>query len=205
MPSQVTYLMDEICLFPLPLVIFPGGKLPLQIFEKRYIDMIRSCLKEDKGFGVLMIESGDQVIQNEDQASPLIASCGTYCRIIDFNQQSNGLLEIILEGERKFSVLSQSESIDRLISAQVNFLDLETDSAIPDDKRHLADLLIDLSSHVSTMDLVFDEESALDVSSRLSELLPCANFFKQQMLELKSPLLRLEHLEDQVLKMQEDL
>lgn len=197
--------MDEICLFPLPLVIFPGGKLPLQIFEKRYLDMIRQCLKEDKGFGLTMIESGDQIIRNDQQASPLIASMGTYCRIVDFDQKANGLLQIVLEGERKFNILSQSENVDRLMIAKVNFIDAEVDSQIPDSKKHLAELLISLASHVSTLDIIFDDESALEVGSRLSELLPCANLFKQQMLELMDPLLRLTHLEDQVLKMQEEV
>jgi len=197
--------MNKISLFPLPLVIFPGGRLPLQIFEKRYLDMIKSCLREDKGFGVIMIESGDQVIRDSIQKSAHIARQGTYCRVIDFNQQTNGLLQIVLMGEKKFTVESLSENKDRLQEAKVNFLNLETDTDIPSDKKHLVELLNTLASHVSTQGLAFNEESALDVGARLSELLPCANQFKQEMLELEDPLIRLELIEAQIMRMQDEV
>ena len=53
--------MKEIPLFPLPLVLFPGGRLPLQIFEVRYLDMVKSCMRENSGFGVVMLETGGEV------------------------------------------------------------------------------------------------------------------------------------------------
>ena len=52
--------MNEVPLFPLPLVLFPGGKLPLQVFEARYLDMVKRCLREQSGFGIVMITAGDQ-------------------------------------------------------------------------------------------------------------------------------------------------
>ena len=50
--------MTEIPLFPLPLVLFPGGRLPLQIIEARYLDMLTACVRNDSGFGVVMIKEG---------------------------------------------------------------------------------------------------------------------------------------------------
>ncbi|MBL4679188.1 MAG: LON peptidase substrate-binding domain-containing protein [Pseudomonadales bacterium] len=197
--------MNKISLFPLPLVIFPGGRLPLQIFEKRYLDMIKSCLREGKGFGVIMIESGDQVIRDSIQKSAHIARQGTYCKVIDFDQQTNGLLQIVLMGEKKFRVESLSENDDRLQEAKVNFLNLETDTRVPADKKHLVELLNTLVSHVSTQGLAFNEESAIDVGARLSELLPCANQFKQEMLELEDPLIRLELIEEKIQRMQKEV
>jgi len=167
--------------------------------------MIKMCLREEKGFGVIMIESGDQVIRGSMQESALIAREGTYCRVVDFNQQTNGLLQIVLEGKTKFIVESLSENEDRLQEAAVNFLNPETDASIPSDKKHLLELLAVLASHVSTQGLLFDKESAIDVGARLTELLPCANQFKQEMLELEDPLLRLVLLEEQILRMQEDV
>ena len=48
-------------LFPLDTVLFPGGVLPLKVFEARYIDMVRDCMKRDAPFGVVRIKSGKEV------------------------------------------------------------------------------------------------------------------------------------------------
>lgn len=167
--------------------------------------MIKRCLRKDQGFGVIMIESGDQVIRGAMQKSAHIAKQGTYCKVIDFNQQANGLLQIVLEGKKKFKIQSLSENEDRLQEAEVSYFIPETDLTIPPDKKHLVDLLTTLASHVSTEGITFDGESAIEVGARLSELLPCANQFKQEMLELEDPLQRLSLLEEQILLMQEEI
>ncbi|HIG44375.1 MAG: LON peptidase substrate-binding domain-containing protein [bacterium] len=197
--------MTEIALFPLPLVLFPGGKLPLQIFETRYLDMIKNCMKEDVGFGVILIEEGKQVLRHARQEQPRIADIGTYCAIVDFDQQANGLLQITIEGEVKFSIRHQYENVDRLMLAQVEFLPLEDPSPIPENKHHLVELLETLTRHesVQSLDLTVDFEAADDVSARLTELLPCENNFKQRMLELENPVVRLTELEKQLLRMQD--
>lgn len=197
--------MAEIALFPLPLVLFPGGKLPLKIFEIRYLDMIKNCMKEGVGFGVILIEEGKQVLRNAGQEQPRVADIGTYCAIVDFDQHANGLLQITIEGEVKFSIRHQYESGDRLMLAQVEFLPLEDTSPIPDNKHHLVELLETLTQHesVRSLDLTVDFEAARDVSARLTELLPCQNDFKQRMLELENPVARLTELEKQLLRMQD--
>ena len=196
-------MMNQIDLFPLPLVLFPGGRLPLQIFEKRYLDMIRLCLKEDKGFGVVMIESGDQVIKDDDQASPNIAQVGSYCKVVDFNLQNNGLLQITLEARCKFKILSLDENADRLLQAKVEYIKPEADFPIPEGQKHLGELLSAFLQHTSLEGSDIKPESAFDLGARLTELLPCANYVKQELLELSDPLLRLEMLEDQIAKLQE--
>ena len=62
--------MARIPLFPLPLVVFPGGRLPLKIFEPRYVDMIGRCMREEVGFGIVMIRRGQQVLQGPGAALP---------------------------------------------------------------------------------------------------------------------------------------
>ena len=197
--------MAEIPLFPLPLVLFPGGKLPLQIFEPRYLDMVKNCLRENVGFGIVLIKRGEQVLRDTEQQLPSVAFCGTYCTIVDFDQQDNGLLQVTVEGQVKFSVRDQFENPDRLMMADVEFLALEEESPIPDNKQHLADLLESLAKHksISSLDLSFDLKDARDVGSRLTELLPCPNEFKQRMLEMKNPVIRLAELEKQLLRMQD--
>ena len=198
--------MADIPLFPLPLVLFPGSKLTLQIFEPRYLDMVKHCMREELGFGIVMIRDGDQVLRLANQKLPLIAQCGTYCTIVDFDQRPNGLLQITIEGQVKFTVRDQYEKPDRLMMAGIEFLPLEEETPVPDDKRHLADLLVTLNSHeaVKVLDLKFDLDVSRDVGSKLSELLPCSNDFKQRMLEMMDLAARLVEIEAQLLKMQDN-
>ncbi len=197
--------MAEIPLLPLPMVLFPGGKLPLQIFEPRYLDMVKNCMREEIGFGVILIEEGQQVLKNAEQQLPSIAHCGTYCSIVDFDQQRNGLLQITVEGQIKFAVRDQYENPDRLMLAQVEFLPEEEDIPVPDNKQHLVNLLETLTQHksVQQLGLSINFETARDVGGRLAELLPCPNDFKQRMLEMKNPVIRLSELEKQLLRMQD--
>ena len=78
----------RIPLFPLNTVLFPGGPLPLRIFETRYIDMISERMREDAPFGVLLIKEGHE-------AGPASTyEIGTLARITDWYQGSDGLLGI---------------------------------------------------------------------------------------------------------------
>ena len=70
--------------------MFPGGRFDLQIFERRYIDLVRQCLRSETGFGICLSKSGEETIQkNSGQA---IYNTGTYSKIVDWNQLENGLL-----------------------------------------------------------------------------------------------------------------
>ena len=82
-------------LFPLNTVLFPGGPLSLRIFEPRYLDMVRRCLKERGGFGVVLILEG-----LEAGVVGRVADTGTSARIVDFDTLPDGLLGIVCVGER---------------------------------------------------------------------------------------------------------
>src|ERR1041385_8048127 len=88
-------------LFPLNTVLFPGGPLPLRIFETRYVDMVRHCMRERCPFGVVLIRSGLEV---GAAAVGDMCAVGTTARIVDFNGLPDGLLGISCIGERKFSL-----------------------------------------------------------------------------------------------------
>jgi Lon protease-like protein len=97
---------QTIPLFPLRTVLFPGGTLPLRIFEPRYVDMIRWCMRESSGFGVVLLKEGSDVLDASTPAdTPNIFSVGTEAQIIDFDQADNGLLGIVARGGEKFRVL----------------------------------------------------------------------------------------------------
>lgn len=196
--------MAEIPLFPVEMVLFPGGKAQLQIFEPRYLDMVRDCLRDGVGFGVVLIKEGEAILQDADQQLPAVAHCGTYCTIVDFDQSPAGHLEITIQGDVKFSIRDQFETPDRLMMAQVEFLPLEEVQAVPANKQHLVSLLESLANHdaVQALHLDVDYEDARDVGGRLAELLPCSNDFKQRLLELKNAEVRLGELEKLILKMQ---
>ena len=196
--------MAHIPLFPLPLVIFPGGRLHLQILETRYIDMVKSCLREGDGFGVIMITEGDQFLRDLELQLPAVSRFGTYCTIVDFDLLPNGMLGIIVEGVKKFVIHHEYEQADRLMMGDVKFLPDETPVKMPRDRGHLTSLLESLMSHkaVQRLGLVCDMNQAGEVSARLTELLPCPNEFKQLMLEIKDPLVRLRDLDRLVDSMQ---
>ncbi|MDH5737839.1 MAG: LON peptidase substrate-binding domain-containing protein [Gammaproteobacteria bacterium] len=196
--------MTEIPLFPLPLVLCPGGRLPLQIFEPRYLDMIRRCLREDMGFGIIMIEEGEQVLSNREAQLPAVAHSGTLCDIVDFDQNPNGTLGIVVQGRRKFVVYDQYEMPDRLMMARVEFPAEEEKTMIPEEDRHLAELLGNFIEHeaVRALNQQIDFEDASEVGWRLIELLPCSNPEKQRLFEMKNPLHRLKELDRLLLEMQ---
>lgn len=196
--------MAEIPLFPLPLVVFPGGKLPLQVFETRYLDMVKDCLRQDTGFGIVMITEGSQVLRDAEEQLPEISQCGTYCKIVDFDQLPNGMLSIMIEGQKKFVIRDYYEQADRLMLGQVEFLAIEQAVPVPEECEHLTSLLESLMSHeaVQRLGLDCDLRQAAEVGARLTELLPCPNHFKQRMLEMKDPLVRLSELDKLVERIQ---
>ncbi len=196
--------MSAIPLFPLPLVLFPGGRLSLQIFETRYLDMVKHCLRGHTGFGLVLILEGDQALASQDAQLPSITQCGTYSTIVDFDQLSNGMLSILIEGQAKFVIRDQYEQEDRLMLADVEMLASEDEVRVPKAQQHLTALLETLMEHraIQRLGLDCDMRQAGEVSARLAELLPCPNHFKQRLLEMKNPLARLRELDKLVERLQ---
>ncbi len=104
----------QIALFPLHTVLFPGGTLSLRVFETRYIDMVRDCLREDRPFGVCLIREGQEVGGN---ARP--HEVGTLARILDSGTRSDGLLGILTQGEQRFRILSLQDRPDKLLLGEI--------------------------------------------------------------------------------------
>lgn len=181
----------NIPLFPLNTVLFPGGVLPLRIFEARYLDMISECLRENTGFGVCAIRAG-----SEAGAAADCWSVGTLARLTDFDRGDDDLLHILAGGERRFRILEQSVAPNGLVRASVAWLDEAPDSILPDNRRTLANLLRQLLKRAGKpfAELQPRWDSAAWVTGRLAELLPFAVRDKQRLLEMDDPLDRLETL-----------
>ena len=189
--------LTEIPLFPLPVVLLPGGFLDLQIFEQRYLDMVAQCLKQDTGFGLVLIENGNQVLVNAGQSAPSVVRMGCYCKIIDFDLNQNGLLNIRIQGERKFRINDYFEAASRLLKAEVEFLESEPAISTTDQDEGLIEILHNLLKHptvtIQPQEVQFEDASQL--GGRLTELLPLSNLTRQNLLELKDPVKRLRSLE----------
>lgn len=104
-------------LFPLNVVLFPGSLLPITVFEKRYKLMIQDCLNSDSKFGVVLIKSGSEV---GEPAVPHLV--GTVCKIIAVKYKDDGVINITVKGEERFSLI-QTYQTKPYLSAQVETLD----------------------------------------------------------------------------------
>ena len=193
---------EQIPLFPLRVVMFPGGRLDLQIFERRYIDLVSHCMRTSTGFGVCLLKEGEEVIQ--EGIDQTIHRTGTYSNIIDWDQLENGLLGITVEGSTKFNIEDCWQIDSGVLQANVEFS--QTDSvgkeSIPLDNQFsaLADLLQNLESHPLSeqKNLAIDYNNLWDLGWRLSELIPIDVEQKQQLLELDDPWERIQNLEQLV-------
>ena len=180
-----------IALFPLHTVLFPGGPLPLRIFETRYTDMVRRCMREQQPFGVVLIQEGDE-------AGPVAttATIGCSARIADFYTLKDGLLGISCVGDRKFRVLRVWRAPDGLNMGEVTWLEAEPAHALPEEYERLGDTVRravdELAQQYQHVEKHFDD--AAWVGARLTELLPIELNDKQVLLELDDPIARLDAL-----------
>lgn len=184
---------EEIPLFPLGTVLLCGGRLPLQIFEPRYLDLVGRCMKSDAGFGVVLIRAGREARLPGDAGPPAIFDIGTYAKIVDFNPLSSGRLGILCAGGGKFRVHRSWEAADKLMMAEVEFLPEERAAAVGEEFRPLVETLRVLVKHPMIQQLApeVDYEDARSVSWRLAELLPLEAETKQSLLQMQLPCERL--------------
>lgn len=188
----MTVALMNVPLFPLNSIVLPRGRIPLQLFEPRYIDMLTRCLKEDRGFVVVLLQEG-----GEAGRTSAFYDVGTYVRIIDFQQLDNGLLGITVEGESKVSVVRSWQQEDGLNVGDVECLIEEAESEVPERFGELPSVLKALFRHPVIRDLNMDIDygDARDVGWRLTELLPLDKQEKQKLVELQDPLERLSRLQ----------
>jgi uncharacterized protein len=180
---------DDLAIFPLKTVLFPEGALPLRIFEARYMDMARECLRDEKPFGVCLIADGSEV------GGPAVPqSIGTTARIAQWDMQDLGVLQVVVRGGQRFRILSHDRNRQGLVRATVEWLAEESACAIPPALDKLVPLLEAMVDEVGT-DRVpephrFDD--AVWVGHRYAELLPIPLIARQKLLELDDALSRLE-------------
>jgi Lon protease-like protein len=179
-------------LFPLNIVLFPDGPLPLRIFETRYYDMVRRCMREGHGFGVVLIREGREVGAGDTD----FYEVGTMAEITDFHQLSDGLLGLSCVGRKRFRIRSRERQTDGLHLGDVQWIEAEPRLSVPEKYAHLAALLRtvlpQLGEVYAGIDMRLDD--AAWVGHRLAEILPIPLAEKQGYLELDDPVERLGKL-----------
>lgn len=183
--------IETIALFPLHTVLFPGGPLPLRIFETRYTDMIRRSLRSEQDFGVIQIQAGSE----GDTSS--IYSTGTLARIVDWNMGEDGILGITVHGGERFRVLRAETLPDGLNVGRVEILSNDPGDPVPSEYQSmigvLEKILNSLDDHYK--DVQRDMAKAGWVANRLAEVLPIDLVDKQACLETSEPLARLRQVQ----------
>jgi uncharacterized protein len=190
-PGRAAHTQAELPLFPLNVVLFPGGPLPLRIFEPRYVDLVRHCMREHSPFGVLLIRVG-----SEAGAVASTAETGTSARIVDFYQLPDGLLGITCVGERKFRVLSRWRKEDGLNVGAIEWLAKEPAVDLPGEFLHLGELIRKVLPELGELYATVEHRcgDASWVGCRLAEILPIGLLEKQHCLEIDDPVARLSWL-----------
>lgn len=182
----------DLPIFPLNMTLFPQGRLPLQIFETRYLDMVKDCLRNQHGFVIVSIQQGQEVGEK-----PEIYNVGTYVEIIDFETLPSGLFGITVEGKQRVRFDQCQAEKSGLLRAQVEFIDNEESMQLPEQFSHLATILKSVIRNpaVEKLNLLITLNCAVEVGYRLTELLPFDIEDKQALLELDDPIERLHRLQ----------
>jgi Lon protease-like protein len=187
--------MSPLPLFPLRTVLFPGGLLPLRVFEPRYVDMIGRCLRADAVFGVVLIRSGGET-------GPIgeLAGVGTSARIVDFQRLADGLLGILCRGERRFRLQRRTTQPDGLHVGEVEWLPEPRAAGPQPAPQPLVRLLQQMPAAraAAARDPGARCDEAGWVSWRCAELLPFDIVTRQRLLETDEPIERLRQIMSQL-------
>jgi Lon protease-like protein len=182
----------KVPLFPLQTVLYPGGPLPLRIFESRYLDMISQCLKDESHFGVLLIREGDET------GPATTHDVGTLATITDWYQGSDGLLGITAVGVERFRVQGSTRLSDGLNVGDVQPLGTDESRKLPEEFRPLAHILAGVLDDLGK--LYEDVEKRYDdagwIAYRYAEILPITPEQKQLCLETEDPIERLSMMRE---------
>ena len=204
--------LSSLPLFPLGTVLYPGGLLPLRIFEVRYLDMIGKCHKTGAPFGVVALTEGSEVRKAEAGkpggdgfAQEEFNAVGTLATISEYSVPQPGLMVIRCEGAQRFRIFNREKLKHGLWIADVTRLEEDMAVKVPDDLQASADALGKLIASLQQRDVKAAQMPLvapyrLDdcgwVANRWCELLPIPLELKQRLMELDNPLVRLELVSD---------
>ena len=213
----------QLPLFPLQSVLFPGGWLPLRIFEVRYLDMIARRHKAGEPFGVVCLSEGTEV--RRPAASGGVADAtrpsgdafaheafypvGTLASIVQLERPQAGLIVVRCVGTRRFRILRSEQGKFGLWVADVESIEADAVVPVPPDlaftREALQGLVRDIERSLEqgsepNAELPLRKPYRWDecgwLANRWCELLPLNPALKQRFMALDNPLLRLELVAD---------
>lgn len=181
----------QIPIFPLNTVVFPGGLLPLRIFEQRYLEMTKRCIRDSSPFGVCLIREGREV---GEPARPYETGC--LASIVSWDMPQLGIFILVTQGRQRLRILEQWTQPDRLRMADVALLPEEDSQPLPEEHAACADILRAVASRAgeSTFPAPLRYDDAVWVGYRLAEILPLENTLRQHLLEMPDAISRLRLL-----------
>lgn len=169
----------------------------LRIFEARYLDLVSRCMREDAGFGVVLIRRGADTY-GAGLGQPEIHDVGTLARIVDFDQPDAGQLAIRISGESKFHVTATREQADHLLLGEIEYLPEEKACPVGDGFQGLAALLSEIMRHPSGWSRGgaddIDLDDARTLGWRLADALPFPPETKQILLQMPGAMERLAEI-----------
>jgi Lon protease-like protein len=189
---------DTLPLFPLNTLVFPGGRLPLRVFEQRYLDMVKQAIADNTPFGICAIREGAEV------GAPAVPyTIGTRVLITDWDMPQTGILHIDTQAQERFVIRSIHAEPNGLLIGTVESVSVEAASAIPDDLLLAAEILRQIVHEYGDAHFPapHDFDDAVWVGYRLSEVLPLKLSTKQNLLEMNDSVERLRILSE-ILKKQ---
>ena len=187
--------------FPLSINVLPGAYLPLQIFEPRYLDMVKTSLAKEEGVCIALTKDEDPI---SVKGFPNHYDVGTYVEIVDFNQLQNGLLGITVKGLNKVEISDRWKQDDELLVATItNIKEIGEDLSEEPPYKEIWSMLLEISNHpeIKKLNLEIDLKNAVNVSYILGSLLPLTPLEKQTMLECESSKEKLDYLKSIVKKL----
>jgi Lon protease-like protein len=182
----------EIPLFLLNTVLHSDGRIELRVFEPRYMDMVKECLRADAPFGVCLIAQGEEVA-DPYAADALPHPVGTLAAIVDWDMPQLGILNIVAHGGQRFRILSSRVENNGLMRAHVELLPVPPVVPVPGDYARLVPMLrslIDALEDAPPQPHRFYD--AAWVADRWAELLPLPLPLRQQILEMDDGAARLD-------------
>ena len=184
----------EVPLFPLGTVLFPGGLLPLKVFEQRYVDMTKACLRDSTPFGVCLIREGQEVGQ---PAAP--QSVGCLATIEQWDVPHPNLFALLARGGARFRILDTSVNAGGLITGRIELLpEPTTDAPMEPACEEVLRLAVERAGADSVPGPI-QLDNPVWVSYRLAEILPITPQQKQTLLEMTDTGKRLTQLRELLL------
>lgn len=178
-------------LFALNTVVFPGGRLPLRVFEQRYIDMVKRAIAEHSAFGICAIREG------QETGTPAVPyPVGTLVRITDWDMPESGIFHIDTRAEQRFVIRRTRAETTGLLVGDVDEVSAESPAAVPQELELAVEILRHIVGEYGAQHfpapLAYDD--AVWVGYRLSEVLPLKLSVKQNLLEMNDSVTRLRIL-----------